>query len=230
MQDGNLGQLDYVELPSLFIPPVVSYDSEKMDEQSRGLLEEVFFATGRVLHFERVMGEHPEILKSFYMTYTHLLWEPGPLMMQWRPFILAMGAAQHHCNYLVEIYEKEFIQGGGDPTWLKGLSNTPPKLQRLLPVTMLLARRPWALTPEMIKNLLQGGTEDEAGWSVGELAQVPYPPHPNPIVLDAGLSSPFLTMNLSGNRFSSDGSLFSQLCLGLWYSARDGFRKLTPAP
>ena len=68
MQDGNLGQLDYVELPSLFIPPVVSYDSEKMDEQSRGLLEEVFFATGRVLHFERVMGEHPEILKSFYMT------------------------------------------------------------------------------------------------------------------------------------------------------------------
>jgi hypothetical protein len=36
---------------------------------------EVFFHSGRVLHFERVMGAHPEILNGFYMTVR----TPSPL-------------------------------------------------------------------------------------------------------------------------------------------------------
>ena len=120
------------EKPSAFMPTFASYDA--MNEEGRGLHEEVFFHAGRLLHFERVMGSHPEILKSFYMAFTNLLWEPGPLKMQWRPYLLAMGAAQHNCPYLVEIYEREFLQGGGDPNWLKGLEHAPPKLQRILPV------------------------------------------------------------------------------------------------
>ena len=69
-------------------------------------------AVRRVLHVERVMGLHPTVLDSFYRshgrvdsvdntnasltsacacrTFSQLMWEPGPLLMAWRPYVLAM--------------------------------------------------------------------------------------------------------------------------------------------
>jgi len=162
--------------PSYFMPSTSfpSYNSPAMSSEARAVFEELLLHSGRVpSNVERVIGTHPVFLKSFYMAYTNLLWEPGPLLMQWRPYILAMGAAQHSCHYLVEIYENMFLEAGGDARWLTSLENTPVKLQRLLPVTQLLAHRPWYLSHEHIRVLVQGEEGDEGGavWSVGELAQ-----------------------------------------------------------
>lgn len=60
-------------------------------------------------------------------------------------------AARHQCSYLVQLHTAEFLQVGGDPQWLGGLSCAPQKLRNLNELNKLLAHRPWLITKEHIE-------------------------------------------------------------------------------
>lgn len=66
-------------------------------------------------------------------------------------FVLLQAAARHQCPYLVKRYEKEFINHGGDSTWLNGVDYTPAKLRAIYDINKILAHRPWLLRKEHIK-------------------------------------------------------------------------------
>lgn len=76
-------------------------------------------------------------------------------------------SAQHQCQYLVTVHTNEFLQTGGDPLWLEGLSAAPPKLQSLSKINSILCHQPWTLSEEHIGALLRGADS----WSKSELVQ-----------------------------------------------------------
>ncbi|TMW43514.1 hypothetical protein DOY81_011406, partial [Sarcophaga bullata] len=75
-------------------------------------------------------------------------------------------AARHQCPYLVKMYEKEFLNQGGNPEWLNGLDYIPPKLRAIYDINKILAHRPWLLRKEHIEKLTRG----KNSWSLRSCA------------------------------------------------------------
>lgn len=75
----------------------------------------------------------------------------------------------------------DFLQNGGDPSWLKGIQYCPFKLQRISKFILKLSRQPWRLKEEDILRLMtlsdsppiSGSSSSSLGttWSKGELVQ-----------------------------------------------------------
>uniref|UniRef100_A0A5F8GE30 Sestrin 1 n=1 Tax=Monodelphis domestica TaxID=13616 RepID=A0A5F8GE30_MONDO len=107
-----------------------------------------------------------EYLESFLKTQHYLLQMDGPLPLHYRHYIGIMAAARHQCSYLVNLHVNDFLHVGGDPKWLNGLENAPPKLQNLGELNKVLAHRPWLITKEHIEQLLKA---EAHSWSLAEL-------------------------------------------------------------
>lgn len=114
-----------------------------------------------------VMGLHPEYLRIFWKTQHQLLRMDGALSLPERHYIAIMASARHHCVYLVSLHSSCFLQVGGDPRWLEGLSYAPFKLRRLNDLNKYLAHRPWLITKEHIECLLKSPAGH--AWSLAEL-------------------------------------------------------------
>lgn len=56
----------------------------------------------------------------------------------------------------MELFEREFLDYGGDETWLQGLDQIPGKLRAICDINKILAHRPWLLTTEHISALAKG--------------------------------------------------------------------------
>lgn len=65
-------------------------------------------------------------------------------------------ASRHQCSYLIELYEQEFLEQGGDRKWLEGLEYIPAKLRAIYTINKILAHRPWLLTTDHIEALTKG--------------------------------------------------------------------------
>ncbi|XP_077151778.1 sestrin-2 isoform X2 [Ranitomeya variabilis] len=114
-----------------------------------------------------VMGLHPEYLHIFWKTQHQLLHMDGALSLPERHYVAIMASARHHCVYLVSLHSSSFLQAGGDPRWLEGLSYAPLKLRRLNDLNKYLAHRPWLITKEHIACLLKAPAGH--AWSLAEL-------------------------------------------------------------
>lgn len=66
----------------------------------------------------------------------------------------------------MELFEREFIDYGGDETWLQGLDHIPKKLLAICEINKILAHRPWLLTPEHIAALAKG---NKYCWTLAEV-------------------------------------------------------------
>ncbi|XP_068199170.1 sestrin-1 isoform X1 [Antennarius striatus] len=152
--------------PSRFIPEKEILKVSKVDTRTQSILEDAFAALGRLDNISVVMGFHPQYLESFLRTQHYLLQMDGPLSLHYRHYIGIMAAARHQCSYLVNLHVNDFLQVGGDPKWLNGLSDAPRKLQQLGELNKILAHRPWLLTKEHIECLLKA---EEHSWSLAEL-------------------------------------------------------------
>lgn len=75
-------------------------------------------------------------------------------------------AARHQCTYLIEMYEREFLDCGGDPSWLNGLEYIPKKLLAIYEINKILAHRPWLLTTVHIEALTKGS---KCCWTLAEV-------------------------------------------------------------
>ncbi|KAG8588653.1 hypothetical protein GDO81_006047 [Engystomops pustulosus] len=114
-----------------------------------------------------VMGLHPEYLRIFWKTQHQLLRMDGALSLPERHYVAIMASARHHCIYLVSLHSSCFLQVGGDPRWLEGLSFAPLKLRRLNDLNKYLAHRPWLITKEHMESLLKAPAGH--AWSLAEL-------------------------------------------------------------
>lgn len=116
-------------------------------------------------HVSQVIGYHPSYLQHFIKTQSFMMQRDGPLPYDYRYYLAIIAAARHQCTYLVKMYEKEFLQQGGDPKWLKGLDYIPSKLRAIYDINKILAHRPWLLRKEHIESLTKG----KSSWSLAEV-------------------------------------------------------------
>uniref|UniRef100_A0A1I8Q453 Sestrin homolog n=1 Tax=Stomoxys calcitrans TaxID=35570 RepID=A0A1I8Q453_STOCA len=113
----------------------------------------------------QVIGYHPRYLDHFLRTQNFIMNGDGPLPYDYRYYLAIIAAARHHCPYLVKMYEKEFVNQGGNPEWLNGLDYIPPKLRAIYEINKILAHRPWLLRKEHIESLTRG----KNSWSLSEV-------------------------------------------------------------
>ncbi|XP_073813541.1 sestrin [Musca autumnalis] len=113
----------------------------------------------------KVISYHPRFLDHFLKTQNFIMNGDGPLPYDYRYYLAIIAAARHQCPYLVKMYEKEFINQGGNPEWLNGLDFIPPKLRAIYEINKILAHRPWLLRKEHIESLTRG----KNSWSLSEV-------------------------------------------------------------
>ncbi|KAG8238934.1 hypothetical protein J437_LFUL000772 [Ladona fulva] len=129
------------------------------------LFIDAFLQNNRLDHVTQVIGYHPTYLDVFLRTQNFILRGDGPLPYDYRHFIAIMAAGRHQCSYLINLQKQEFLLQGGDPTWLKGLSQIPQKLRDLYEINKILAHRPWLLNKSHIEKLTKG----KDSWSLAEV-------------------------------------------------------------
>jgi len=113
----------------------------------------------------KVIGYHPSYLEHFLNIQNFIMCGDGPLPFVYRHYLAIMAAARHKCTYLINLHIKEFLDQGGDRTWLNGLDFIPPKLRSIYTINKILAHRPWLLKKEHIEELTTGTNN----WSLSEV-------------------------------------------------------------
>src|SRR5262249_49878713 len=128
--------------------------------------------TGRLSNSFRVLSFFPTFLERHEAVLMHLLRSSSaPLPRPWRNYVALMAAAGIGCQYLVSLQKHEFLQQGGDSTWLRGLSYAPKKLRNLGSLARTLACAPWILNSSDFTALRRPSDPTEPGeaWTAGEL-------------------------------------------------------------
>ncbi|XP_004534931.1 sestrin homolog isoform X2 [Ceratitis capitata] len=113
----------------------------------------------------QVINYHPLFLDHFLRTQNFIMDGDGPLPYDYRYYLAIIAAARHQCPYLVKMYEKKFINQGGNAEWLNGLDYIPSKLRAIYDINKILAHRPWLLRKEHIEGLTKG----KNSWSLSEV-------------------------------------------------------------
>lgn len=81
-----------------------------------------------------------------------------------------MAVSCYECDYLLRILEESFLLCGGEVSWLlEGLSAVDPKLKAIAPLNEILCYKPWALSSEVIEDLLSSSRDSSVKWSHSEL-------------------------------------------------------------
>lgn len=147
-------------------------------DEVRALQVGAYMRTGRVGNLNKILFYFPRFAEINRVTTDLLLSDDygnGPLPQKWRIYLGIIAAAEKKCQYYLSLLSDKFLTVRGDKKWLKGLQNVPKKLQRIGKLNMLLAHRPWTITPNEIKELVRG---DESGhmdpeqkWSMAEVVQ-----------------------------------------------------------
>lgn len=155
--------------PSFFIPKekVIQIAGDDYDATTKHMMAKSFIANGRFSHVYRLMIYFPSYMQRHAQTFNQVMRYQGPLPRSWRNYIAIMAASQHSCQYLVSLQTSEFLQNGGDASWLQGLAWAPVKLRKLASLNTILAHQPWMLGKENIETLLKGSDN----WSKSELVQ-----------------------------------------------------------
>ncbi|KAF9583627.1 Sestrin-1 [Lunasporangiospora selenospora] len=85
-----------------------------------------------------------------------------------------MAASQYNCQYMVSMMKLDYLNSGGDPTWLNGLQYTTQKIRNLAKLNGLMAHQPWLLKPRHINELVSRDSNHNPHnvWTISELAQV----------------------------------------------------------
>ncbi|RPA97476.1 PA26-domain-containing protein [Choiromyces venosus 120613-1] len=147
-------------------------------EEVRALQVSAYMRTGRVGNLNKILFFFPHFAEINRETTDLFLSDDsgnGPLPQRWRIYLGIISSAEKKCQYYLSLLSEKFLTVRGDRQWLKGLQYTPPKLQRISKLNMLLAHRPWTITPDDIKELVrgeEGGNMDpEQRWTMAEVVQ-----------------------------------------------------------
>ena len=147
-------------------------------DEVRALQVSAYMRTGRIGNLNKILFFFPQFADINRETTDLFLSDDsgnGPLPQKWRIYLGIISSAEKKCQYYLSLLSEKFLTVRGDRQWLKGLQYTPPKLQRISRLNMLLAHRPWTITPDDIKWLVrgeEGGNMDpEQRWTMAEVVQ-----------------------------------------------------------
>lgn len=138
---------------------------EPEDQHTRRLFCNIFMQTGKLTRLVRILGWHSTYLDRYFQTMSLVMRASGPLPLHMRNYIAIVAASQYRCPYLVAQQEQEFLNNGGEATWLKGVDHVPKKISHLLEINAILAHEPWKITRDHIAVVVKGTD----AWSIGEL-------------------------------------------------------------
>ncbi|KAI9596443.1 Sestrin [Syncephalis fuscata] len=133
--------------------------SSGVNAHIRRLIVDTFMTYGRFSHSFRVLTFFPGYMERFHKAYSTIVRNPSGHCHDHGAITLA--AAQHSCQYLVSLLRLEFLQAGGDPTWINGIDHAPGKLRRLVTLNTILAHQPWRLTPAHIGALVRADADED---------------------------------------------------------------------
>lgn len=147
-------------------------------DEVRNLQVNAYMRTGRIGNFNKILFHFPrfaEMSREVTDLFVSDDSPNGPLPQHWRIYLGILAAAEKKCQYYLSLLSEKFLTVRGDREWLKGIQYAPPKLQKIAKLNMLLAHRPWTITPDVIKELVRGDKngelDPEQKWSMAEVVQ-----------------------------------------------------------
>lgn len=147
-------------------------------DEVRALQVNAYMRTGRIGNFNKILFHFPrfaDVNREATDLFVSDDSPNGPLPQHWRIYLGILAAAEKKCQYYLSILSEKFLTVRGEREWLKGIDYAPLKLQRIAKLNMLLAHRPWTITPDAIKELVRGDEngelEPEQKWSMAEVVQ-----------------------------------------------------------
>jgi hypothetical protein len=135
---------------------------------------------GRLFLYEHYLSWFKDYFNHYMRTTYLLLHEEGFIPLTWRYYIAIMSVSTMRCEYLLKVLEENFLEAGGDESWLiHGLDVVPEKLARLGRINNMIAHQPWIILPDDINvkiclkkeiniNKIQ---KDSTYWNINELVQ-----------------------------------------------------------
>lgn len=109
------------------------------------LMKKAYFYEHFFLWFE-------DYFQLYLKTTIDLLNKDGFMQKPWRYYIALMAASTMKCEYLYRMLEDNFLEYGGDESWLiYGLDVVPEKISNLARLNNILAHQPWKILTEDIK-------------------------------------------------------------------------------
>jgi hypothetical protein len=73
-----------------------------------------------------------------------IMCQDGILPVAWKYYIAIMAVSEMKCEYLLKLLEEDFLESGGEHSWLIfGLDIVPEKLTKIAKLNKLLAHQPW---------------------------------------------------------------------------------------
>eukprot|EP00759_Apiculatamorpha_spiralis_P002801 PhF_6_TR11225/c0_g1_i1/m.18101/K10141/SESN1_3; sestrin 1/3 len=141
--------------PTTFLDPDnASVPLDTKDETARVLYIHAFQQFGFVPNYLRVMALNMKHTLTHYDAFMYTLLGDTPLPATWRYYIMIMAAATQRCDYFLRFGIRQFLNVGGDVTWLQGVNQAHPKLQALTRMLDVLAHAPWELCNEDMASLI----------------------------------------------------------------------------
>lgn len=151
---------------------------KRPSEDVKGLQVNAYMRTGRVGNLNKILFHFPrfaEVNREATDLFVSDDSPNGPLPQNWRIYLGILASAEKKCQYYLSLLSEKFLTVRGEREWLKGIQFAPLKLQRIAKLNMLLAHRPWTITPDAIKELVRvddkGELDPEQKWSMAEVIQ-----------------------------------------------------------
>jgi hypothetical protein len=107
---------------------------------------------GRFFIWEHFLSWFKEYFHHYIKSMYILIDDEGYIPLTWRYYIAIMSVSTMRCDYLLKVLEENFLEAGGDESWLiHGLDVVPEKLARIGRINNMIAHQPWIILPDDIK-------------------------------------------------------------------------------
>jgi PA26 p53-induced protein (sestrin) len=134
-----------------------------------------FVTHGRITNYAKILFFLPRYLRCSTTCYEKLVGSArGGLARGVKMYVCLLAAAEVGSQYFVSYFSAKFGEVGGDLAWIRGgVTEVPPRIQRITALNAKMVAEPWALSVEDVTALMQPGEdEEEEGWTVAEAVQI----------------------------------------------------------
>ncbi len=143
-------EVELKETDSLFVDYKSSYPFDK--ESVLKSLNYMKYKNGKMLLYEGFFLWFNEYYPLYSDTINKLMGNNKYFSIAWKYYIAIMAVSTIRCDYLLQMLEIEFLEYGGDESWLtEGLAVVPDKIKKLAKINNILAHQPWKLKTQDIQ-------------------------------------------------------------------------------
>ena len=155
-------KLSVNEIKSSILSHNSIYNKKPIHETLSAYLPKMY----RFCYYEQFLFWLKDYFGIYKDTNSLIMKDIAYLSPQYKYYIAIMVVSTMKSQYLLKMVEEQFLEEGGDETWLiAGLNAVPKKLQVLSLLVNILSHQPWKVSSEELKGL-------KSYWTLPELAEV----------------------------------------------------------